>query len=145
MTEADIDVTMLGGMLCSGGDCDRATATKCCVAWEKFRKLLPVLTTRHLSLNIHGNVYTACVSSAMLHGAKCRHQTPLTCRPQHDPLDLWHQSPRQNPLSSTTTEIGIEDITAFLHSRGFRWYGHIQRATSCIKSVIGFLIPTIRG
>ena len=40
-------------MLCSGGVCDSAIAAKCCVAWEKFRKLLPVLTSRHLSARIH--------------------------------------------------------------------------------------------
>ena len=53
MTEVDVDGTMLdveatfyylGDMLYSGGDCDSATAARCCVAWGKFRKLLPILT-----------------------------------------------------------------------------------------------------
>ena len=30
-----------------------AIAARCCVPWGKFRKLLPVLTTRHLSPRIH--------------------------------------------------------------------------------------------
>ena len=39
----------LGDMLCSGGGCDSAIGVRCCVAWGKFRKLLPVLTTKHIS------------------------------------------------------------------------------------------------
>ena len=32
-----------------GSNCDSAIADRCCVAWGKFRKLLPVLTTRYHS------------------------------------------------------------------------------------------------
>ena len=39
----------LGDTLCSGGGCTSANASRCCVAWGKLRKLLPVLTSRHLS------------------------------------------------------------------------------------------------
>ena len=35
----------LGDMLCSGGVCDSGIAARC-VAWGKFRKLFPALTTR---------------------------------------------------------------------------------------------------
>ena len=58
VTEVDVDGTMLdveatfyylGDMLCSGGDCDSATAARCCVAWGKFRKLLPILTTKYVA------------------------------------------------------------------------------------------------
>ena len=73
VTEVDVDRTMLdveatfcylGDMLCSDGGYDSAIAAKCCVARGKFRKLLPVLTSRHLSPRIHG------VRSAMLHGSE---------------------------------------------------------------------------
>ena len=79
VTEVYIDGTMLdmeatfcylGDMLCSGGGCDSVIAARCCVAWGKFRKLLPVLTTRHLSRRIWGKVYKACVHWAMLHCSK---------------------------------------------------------------------------
>ena len=39
----------LGDMQDAGGGCDAAIATRCCVAWGKFRKLLPVLTPHHAS------------------------------------------------------------------------------------------------
>ena len=79
LTQEDVDSTMLdveatfcylGDMLCSGRGCDSGIAARCCVVSGKFRKLLPVLTTRHLSLKICGKVYEACVCSAMLHSSK---------------------------------------------------------------------------
>ena len=65
--EVDVDGTMfdveatfcyLGDIMCSG---DSAIAARCCVAWGKFIKLLPFLTTRYLSPSICGKVYEACV------------------------------------------------------------------------------------
>ena len=82
----DVESTFcyLGDMLCSDVSCDNAIAARCCVAWGKFRKPLPVQTTRHLSPKIRGNVWEACIGSAMLHGSKTwpntkhLHQTPTT-------------------------------------------------------------------
>ena len=65
VTEVDVDGTMidvevtfcyLGELLCSGGGCDSAIAARCCATPGKFRKLLPVLTSRHLSHRIHSKV-----------------------------------------------------------------------------------------
>ena len=79
VTEVDVDGTLLeavdkfcylGDMLDAGGGCDTAIATRCCVAWGKFRKLLPILASRHLSPKIRGQVYEAGVRSAILHGSE---------------------------------------------------------------------------
>ena len=65
MTQADVEGTKLdvedtfcylGEMLCSGGGCDSAIAARCCVACGKFRKLFPVLTSRHLSPKVRGKI-----------------------------------------------------------------------------------------
>ena len=69
----------LGDMLDAGGGCDAAIAARCCMAWGKFRKLLPVLTTRHLSPKIRGKIYSACVRSAMLYGCETWSPMPLIC------------------------------------------------------------------
>ena len=60
----------LGNMHNIGGSCNTAIATQCCVAWDKFRKLLPIFTLGHLSLKVHGKVYVACVLSALLHSSE---------------------------------------------------------------------------
>ena len=43
---------------------------RCRVAWGKFGRLLPPLTTRHFSPKLRGKVCNVCVDSAMLHGTE---------------------------------------------------------------------------
>ena len=49
----------LGDMLSAGGGCEIAVTTRVKTAWKKFRELLPVLTSRHLSYKTHGHVLCA--------------------------------------------------------------------------------------
>ena len=159
VTEVDVDSTMLdvedtfcylGDMLCSSGDCDSAIAARCCVAWGKFRKLLPVLTTRHLSPRICGKVYEACVHSAMLHGSKmwvqnnpklrwlCRNYSIMI----HWICVVWKTKTKYLQLYY------YRNLTSRISHRCFdvsdSWYGHVQRAMSCIKSITNFSIPGTR-
>ena len=60
----------LDDMLCAGGGCEIAVTTRVKMAWKKFRELLPVLTSRHLSYKTHDHVYSSCVRSAMLHASE---------------------------------------------------------------------------
>ena len=41
----------LGDMLSAGGGCEMAVTTRVKTTWKKFRELLPVLSSRHLSYN----------------------------------------------------------------------------------------------
>ena len=69
----------IGDMMCSGECCDSAIVARCCMAWGKFRKLLPVLTAWPLSPRIRGrctrHVFTLLSSTA----AKRRDQITLNC------------------------------------------------------------------
>ena len=60
----------LGDMLSAGGGCEMAVTTCVKTAWKKFRELLPVLTSRHLSYKTRGHVYSSCVRSPMLHASE---------------------------------------------------------------------------
>ena len=60
----------LGDMLSAGGGCEMAVTTRVKTAWKKFRELLPVLTSCHLSYKTRGHVYSSCVRSAMLHASE---------------------------------------------------------------------------
>ena len=59
-----LDVTdkfcYLGDTLSSGGGCTSAFNNRRNVAWGKFRKLLPILTSRHLPFLVSGRLYYAC-------------------------------------------------------------------------------------
>ena len=151
MLDMEATSCYLGDMLCSGGGCDSAIAARPCVTRGKFRKLLPVLTTRHLSLKVRSKVYVVCVCSVMIYGNE-------TWGPNaSDPQWLWCNASSmmhwisgtknldETPLASLLQKIGIRDITAVLHSLQPRWSGHVQRATmSCIKLVTGLVIPCTR-
>ena len=65
----------LGDMLSAGEGCEITVTTRVKTAWKKFRELLPVLTSCHLSYKTHGHVYSSCVWSAMLHASEA---WPLT-------------------------------------------------------------------
>ena len=60
----------LGDMLSAGGGCEIAVTTRVKIALKKFRLLLPVLTSRHLSYKTRGYVYSSCMRSAMLHASE---------------------------------------------------------------------------
>ena len=99
----------LGDMLCSGGGYDNAIQSRCCVVWGKLRKLLLVLTSRHLSPRIRGMLYEACIRSAMLHGSETWGQNEPELRrlgAMTVPLSVGSMASktRRNTLSVTTTE-----------------------------------------
>ena len=125
----------LGDMLCPDGGCDSALATRCCVAWGKFRKLLPVLTSRHLSPRIRGKVYNTCIHLAMLHGSEMWGSKELELQWLHCSMIHWIcciKNRDETPSDSLLQKLDIEDITSLLCCRWLRWYGHVQWVMSCI-------------
>ena len=69
----------LGDMLSAGGGCEITVTTRVKTAWKKFRELLPVLTSRHLSYKTHDHVYSSCLRGAMLHASETWPLTKTTC------------------------------------------------------------------
>ena len=148
-TMLDVEATIgyLDDMLCFGGGCGSAIAATFCVAWEKFRNLLPVLTTRHLSPRICRKVYQAGVRSAMLHGNETRgpKEPKLRCLQCNDRV-MTHwicgiKDRDKTPSASLLLKLGIEDITLVLCCRWLRWYGHVKRSMPSIKYFTKFPLP----
>ena len=86
-TEPLRSLCYLGNMLCTGGGCALAITTRCSTAWGKLRKLLPILTSKHVSLLTRGNMFSACVRSALLHGSE-------TWAPTASDLQRLHRNDR---------------------------------------------------
>ena len=63
----------LGDMLSAGGGCEITVNTRVKTAWKKFRELLQILTSHHLSNKTRGHVYSSCVWTAMLHASELGH------------------------------------------------------------------------
>ena len=114
---------------------------RCC------QKLLPVLTFRHLSPKICGKVYVTCVCSAVFHGSKTWGPTPPELRQlccNHHAMICWIcgiKDRDETPSTLLIQKLDTKDITSVLCCRRLRWYGHVQRAISCIKSITNFQIP----
>ena len=95
-----------------------------------------------------GNVYVAC--SAMLHGRETWVPTEPELRQlRHNAraMTRWICGIKDRDETSSASllqKLDIEDIMSVVRCRRLRWYGHIQRATSCIKSITTFLIPGSR-
>ena len=77
VTQVDVDGTQLdvesnfcylGDMLCAGRGYKLAIVTRCSTAWGKFKRLFPILTSKHVSLRTRRKVFNSCVLSALLHG-----------------------------------------------------------------------------
>jgi len=60
----------LGDMLSVDGDSDAAVEDRIRIGWNKFRQLVPLLTSRDMSLIRRGRLYSTCVRSSMLHGSE---------------------------------------------------------------------------
>ena len=131
----------LGDMLSSGGGCTEAIIARCRVAWGKFRKLLPILTNKHLSLVARGRVFDACVRSALLHGSE-------TWGPTVHDVDRLKRADRSMvrwmcgvklcdrvPTSELYALLGLEEISSAVSTRRLRWYGHVRRSSGSIATV----------
>ena len=143
----------LGDMLSAAGGCELSTKTRVKTAWKKFKDLLPVLSSRHLSFKTRGHVYSSCVRSAMLHA---RETWPLTKpnlqRLQRNDRAMIRHICNVRPQDIVTTRsndllvrLGIEDLDLILKERRLRWYGHVERSSGAIKTAFDIHVDGKRG
>jgi len=60
----------LGDMLSVDGDADAAVETRIRIGWNKFRRLVPLLTKKDILLILRGRLYSSCVRSSMSYGSE---------------------------------------------------------------------------
>ena len=143
----------LGDMLSAGGGCEIAFTTRVKTASKKFRELLPVLTSRHLSYKTRGHVYSSCVRSAMLHASET---WPLTKRNlqrlQRNDRAMIRQICSIKPEDVATVrssellaKLELEDLNLILRERRLRWFGHVERSSGAIRTACDIQIDGRRG
>ena len=143
----------LGDMLSAGGGCEMAVTTRVKIAWKKFRELLPVLTSRHLSYKTRGHVYSSCVRSAMLHASET---WPLTKtnpqRLQRNDRAMIRQICSIKPedvarvrSSELLAKLQLEDLDLILRERRLRRFGHVERSSGAIRTAYDMQIDGKRG
>ena len=146
--QVDVDGTLLdvesnfcylGDMLCAGGGCKLAIVTRCSTAWGKFKRLLPILTSKHVSLRTCGKVFNACVHSALMHGSETWAPTaPDLQRLRWNDRSMvrWICGVSDDGKVSADTlcaMLGVQEVTAALRTRHLRWCGHVAPSSSCIN------------
>ncbi|XP_048753153.2 uncharacterized protein LOC125664425 [Ostrea edulis] len=126
----------------TAGGCDLATTTRVKTAWKKFKELLPVLTSRHLSCKTRGRVYNTCVRSAMLHASEI---WALTKPNLHRLLRQICNIKPEDMATVGSTELlgrlGIDYLDLILRERRLRWYGHVVRSSSAVKYALNLQVP----
>ena len=129
----------LGDILSAGGGCEIVVTTRVKRAWKKFRELLQVLTSRHLSYKTCGHVYSSCVWSTMLHASET---WPLTKKNlQRNDRAMIRQICSIKPedvatvrSSQSLAKLELEDLDLILRERRLRWFGHVERSSVAIRT-----------
>ena len=130
----------LGDMLSAGGGCEIAVTTRVKTAWKKFRELLPVLTSRHLSYKTSDHVYSSCVRNAMLHASETwpLTKTNLQCLQRNDRAMIRQicsiKAEDVATVRSSYLLVKVEDLDLILRERRLRWFGHVERSSGAIRT-----------
>ena len=111
----------------AAGGCELSTTTRVKTAWKKFKDLLPVLSSHHLSFKTRGRVYSSCVRSAMLHASQTWPLTkPNLQRLQQNDGAMIRKIYNVRPQDIVTTrsnellvQLGIEELDLILKERRF--------------------------
>ena len=135
------------------GGCELSTTTRVKTAWKKFKDLLPVLSSRHLSFKTRGRVYSSCVRSTMLHASESWPLKKLNVqRLQRNDRAMIRQICNVRPQDIVTTRsnellvrLGIEDLDLILKERRLRWYRHVECSNGAVKTALDIQVDGKRG
>ena len=126
-------------MLSAGGGCEMMVTTHVKTSWKKFRELLPVLTSRHLSYKTRGHVYSSCVRSAMLHSSETWPLTKMYL--QRNDRAMFRQICSIKPEDVATVrssellaKLELEDHDLILRERRLCWFGHVERSSGAVRT-----------
>ena len=130
-----------------------AVTTRVKTALKKFRELLPVLTSRHLSYTTCGHVYSSCVRNAMLHASETWPLTKTNLqRLQRNDRAMIRQICSIKPedvarvrSSELLTKLQLVDLDLILRERRLGWFGHVARSSGAIRTAYNMQIDSKRG
>ena len=150
--EAVASFCYLSDMLSAGEGYEITVITRVKTAWKKFRELLPVFTSRHLSYKTCGHVYSSCVRRAMLHASETWPLTKTNLqRMQRNDRAMIRQTCSIKPEDVATVrssellaKLQLEDIDIILRERRLRWFGHVERSSGAIRTAFDIQIEDRR-
>ena len=137
-------------MLSAGVGCEITVTTRVKTAWKKFRKLLPVLTSCHLSDKTCGHVYSSCVRSAILHASETwpLTKTNLQCNDRARIRQICSIKPEDVATERSRellAKLELEDLDLILRERGLCWFGHMEPSSGAVRTACDIQIEGRRG
>ena len=140
-------------MLSADEGCEITVTTRVKTAWKKFRELLPVLTSRHLSYKTCGHVYSSCMQSAMLHASETwlLIKTNLQCLQCNDRAmikQICSIKPEDVATvwsSELLAKLELEDLNLILRERRLHWFEHVERSNGAIRTACDIQIEGRQG
>ena len=125
-------------MLSAGGGSEITVTTRVKTAWKKFRELLPVLTSRHLSYKTLGHVYSSCVRSAMLHVSETWPLTKTNLQLNEKAMIRHICSIKPEDVATVRSsellaKLELEELNLILRERRLCWFGHVERSSGAVR------------
>ena len=107
--------------------------------WKKFRELLPVLASCHLSYKTPGHVYSSCVLRAMLHASETWPLTKTNLQRNDRAMirQIWSiklEDVATVRSSQLLAKLELQDLSLFLRERRLRWFGHVVHSSGAVKT-----------
>ena len=136
----------LGDMIGAGGGCNRAITTRVRCAWGKFRELLPLLTSKSISLHRRGHLFSTCVRRVLLHGAECwatRKMDMDRIMRTDRSMMRWICNVRITDrirITSLLQRLNLASIESLVRGSRLRWFGHVSRSDDWINQVRSMIV-----
>jgi len=145
----------LGDMLSMDGDADAAVEARIRIGWNKFRRLVPLLANKDVSLVMRGRLYSSCVRSSMLHGSETwpvRKESVVALQQAEMRMVWWMCGIKLKdrlPIKELRERLCIDHIALVLQQNRLRWYVHVLRkeGDDWVKKCIAYEVegPRPRG
>ena len=119
----------LGDMLSAAVGCEPSTTTRDKTAWKKFKELLPVLSSHHLSFKTWRRVQLLCTALV------CTAQCSMPVR-----FGLW-----QSQTSNLCSGMKGNDLDLILKERKLCWYGHVEHSNAAVKTACDIQFDGMHG
>jgi hypothetical protein len=123
----------LGDMIGAGGGAELATRLRVRCAWNKFREILSILTSRGASLKLKGKLYKVYVQSVMVYGSETwamKVEDMNRLQRVENIMVRWMCSvslKKRIETEELRNRLGIASVDAVVRRERLRWFGHVER------------------
>ena len=141
----------LGDMIDASGGCDASITSRIRAAWGKFRQLLPLLTSRGLSLKTRGKIYNTYIRPVLLYASESWAPTAiniLKLQRNDRSMTRWICNVKlvdRISSKSILQKLGLQDVKDILRYNRLRWYGHVERNTESTNAVTTLFVDGRRS